>query len=56
LKQVEGLSGGQVWTAMAKHPDAAAFAIVSAGPVGPQKPLPTPTAKPAKQPSAVPEH
>ena len=56
LKQVEGLSVEQVRTAMAKHLDADAFVIVSAGPSVPQKPLPPPTAKPAQQPSGVPEH
>ena len=48
LKQVEGLSVEQVRTAMAKHLDADAFVIVSAGPSVPQKPLPPPTAKPAQ--------
>ncbi|MCS9616143.1 insulinase family protein, partial [Pseudomonas aeruginosa] len=56
LKQVEGLSVEQVRSAMAKHLDADAFVIVSAGPSVPQKPLPPPTAKPAQQPSGVPEH
>ncbi|HBO4547682.1 TPA: insulinase family protein [Pseudomonas aeruginosa] len=56
LKQVEGLSVEQVRTAMAKHLDADAFVIVSAGPSVPQKLLPPPTAKPAQQPSGVPEH
>ena len=52
LKQVEGLSVEQVRTAMAKHLDADAFVIVSAGPSVPQKPCRHPPPSRPSNPAA----
>lgn len=52
LKQVEGLSVEQVRSAMAKHLDADAFVIVSAGPSVPQKPCRHPPPSRPSNPAA----
>ncbi|MBC9252620.1 peptidase M16 [Pseudomonas alcaligenes] len=54
--QIQALDVAQVKAAMAKHLNPDALVIVTAGPSVAQQPLPPPTAKPAEQPTGVPEH
>lgn len=56
MQQVQALDVNAVKTAMAKHLNADALVIVTAGPTVPQKPLPPPTDHPAEPALGVPEH
>ncbi len=56
MQQVQALDVSTVKTAMAKHLNADALVIVTAGPTVPQKPLPPPTDHPAEPALGVPEH
>ncbi|HSC84782.1 MAG TPA: pitrilysin family protein [Pseudomonas sp.] len=56
VAQVQALDVAQVRAAMAKHLNPDALVIVTAGPSVAQKELPSPTEKPAEQPTGVPEH
>lgn len=56
MQQVQALDVNAVKAAMAKHLNADALVIVTAGPTVPQKPLPPPTDHPAEPALGVPEH
>jgi zinc protease len=56
MKEIQALSTEQVRAAMAKHLDADAFVIVSAGPKVEQKELPPPTERSTEQPLDTPRH
>lgn len=56
MTQAQNVTVEQVKAAMSKHLSADKMVIVTVGPNVPQKELPPPTDKPAKQPAAVPEH
>ncbi|AZD25089.1 Zinc protease [Pseudomonas chlororaphis subsp. aurantiaca] len=56
MQQSQSLTVEQVRDVLNKHLSADKMVIVTAGPTVPQKPLPTPTDKPAEQPLGVPEH
>ncbi len=56
MQQVQALDVAKVKAAMAKHLNADALVIVTAGPTVPQKPLPPPTDHPAEPALGVPEH
>lgn len=56
MQQSQALTVDQVKTALNKHLDADKMVIVTAGPKVTQKPLPSPTERPAEQPLGVPEH
>ena len=56
MQQSQSLTVEQVKAALNKHLSTDKLVIVSAGPTVPQKPLPTPSDKPAEQALGVPEH
>ncbi len=56
MDAVQKLTAAQVADAMRRHLDPESFVVVTAGPQVAQQPLPPPVERPARQPSAIPEH